>query len=82
MNGDAGKSQILCRSLFLPLFQTSVSVIINECVNKSISDVPSQQPILILGGEQNVLAAQANDMLSDPIELYNTKHNITGKNFI
>lgn len=40
--------------------------------------MPSQQPILILGGEQNVLAAAANDMLSDPVELYNTEHKITG----
>lgn len=41
--------------------------------------VPSQQPILILGGEQSILAAQANDMLSDPVELYTTEYNITGK---
>lgn len=42
--------------------------------------VPSQQPILILGGERNILAASANDMLSDPVkELYGTKHIITGK---
>ncbi|XP_072932674.1 proto-oncogene tyrosine-protein kinase ROS [Epargyreus clarus] len=40
--------------------------------------VPSQQPILILGGEQNIFAAPANDMLSDPVELYSTEHNITG----
>ncbi|KAJ8716622.1 hypothetical protein PYW07_003249 [Mythimna separata] len=42
------------------------------------TSVPSQQPILILGGEQNVLAAPANDMLSDPVELYSTEHSITG----
>ncbi|CAB3226870.1 unnamed protein product [Arctia plantaginis] len=40
--------------------------------------LPSQQPILILGGEQNILAAPANDMLSDPVELYSTEHSITG----
>ncbi|XP_032516846.2 proto-oncogene tyrosine-protein kinase ROS isoform X1 [Danaus plexippus] len=40
--------------------------------------VPSQQPVLILGGEQNILAAPANDMLSDPIELYSTEHKIKG----
>ncbi|KAM3965054.1 LOW QUALITY PROTEIN: receptor protein-tyrosine kinase sevenless [Aphomia sociella] len=40
--------------------------------------VPSQQPILILGAEQNILAAPANDMFSDPIELYSTEHTITG----
>ncbi|XP_060801498.1 proto-oncogene tyrosine-protein kinase ROS isoform X2 [Amyelois transitella] len=40
--------------------------------------VPSQQPILILGGEQNVLAAPANDMLSDPVELYSTEFRISG----
>ncbi|XP_026748879.2 proto-oncogene tyrosine-protein kinase ROS isoform X1 [Galleria mellonella] len=40
--------------------------------------VPSQQPILILGGEQNILAAPANDMFSEPIELYSTEHVITG----
>ncbi|XP_039755125.1 proto-oncogene tyrosine-protein kinase ROS isoform X1 [Pararge aegeria] len=44
----------------------------------SPTSVPSQQPILILGGEHNILAAPANDMLSDPVELYNTEHNITG----
>lgn len=42
------------------------------------SAVPSQQPVLILGGEQNILAAPANDMLSDPVELYSTDHSITG----
>ncbi|XP_045769581.1 proto-oncogene tyrosine-protein kinase ROS isoform X2 [Maniola jurtina] len=42
------------------------------------TSVPSQQPVLILGGEHNILAAPANDMLSDPIELYNTEHDITG----
>lgn len=46
-----------------------------------VSAVPSQQPILILGGEQNVLAAPANDMLSDPVELYSTEYSITGMNF-
>ncbi|XP_049872297.1 proto-oncogene tyrosine-protein kinase ROS isoform X2 [Pectinophora gossypiella] len=40
--------------------------------------VPSEQPILILGGEQNIVAAPANDMLSDPVELYSTEHKITG----
>ncbi|XP_053604338.1 proto-oncogene tyrosine-protein kinase ROS isoform X2 [Plodia interpunctella] len=40
--------------------------------------VPSQQPILILGGEQNVLAAPANDMLADPVVLYSTEFKITG----
>ncbi|KOB74270.1 Tyrosine-protein kinase receptor, partial [Operophtera brumata] len=30
------------------------------------TSIPSQQPVLILGGEHNVLAAPANDMLSDP----------------
>lgn len=40
--------------------------------------VPSQQPVLILGGEHNILAALANDMLSDPIELYSTEYKITG----
>ncbi|XP_068617317.1 proto-oncogene tyrosine-protein kinase ROS [Battus philenor] len=40
--------------------------------------VPSQQPILILGGEHNILAALAYDILSDPIELYSTKETITG----
>jgi hypothetical protein len=44
----------------------------------SFPAAPSQQPILILGGEQNILAAPANDMLSDPIELYSTEHAITG----
>ncbi|KAL0880126.1 hypothetical protein ABMA27_002609 [Loxostege sticticalis] len=34
--------------------------------------VPSQQPILIVGGEHNILAALANDILSDPVELYST----------
>lgn len=48
-------------------------------MNEIFSAVPSQQPILILGGEQNVLAAAANDMLSDPVELYSTEHKITGK---
>lgn len=48
-------------------------------MNQIFSAVPSQQPILILGGEQNVLAAAANDMLSDPVELYSTEHKITGK---
>lgn len=43
-----------------------------------IAAVPSQQPVLILGGEQNILAAPANDMLSDPIELYSTEHKIKG----
>lgn len=42
------------------------------------TSVPSQQPILILGGEQNVLAAPANDMLSDPVELYSTEYSIAG----
>ncbi|XP_045523257.1 proto-oncogene tyrosine-protein kinase ROS isoform X2 [Pieris brassicae] len=43
------------------------------------TSVPSQQPILILGGEHNILAASANDMLSDPVEeLYSTEHIITG----
>ncbi|XP_063534702.1 proto-oncogene tyrosine-protein kinase ROS [Cydia strobilella] len=44
------------------------------------SSVTSQQPILILGGEQNILAAPANDMLSDPVELFSTdsNHTITG----
>ncbi|CAK1555335.1 unnamed protein product [Leptosia nina] len=43
------------------------------------TSVPSQQPILILGGEHNVLAASANDMLSDPvIELFSTDNFITG----
>ncbi|KAG7298948.1 hypothetical protein JYU34_017414 [Plutella xylostella] len=37
-----------------------------------------QQPVLILGSERNVLAAPANDMLSDPVELYSTEHKITG----
>lgn len=47
--------------------------------NSIISAVPSQQPILILGGEHNILAASANDMLSDPVEeLYSTEHIITG----
>ncbi|CAK1585368.1 unnamed protein product [Parnassius mnemosyne] len=40
--------------------------------------VPNQQPILILGGEHNILAAPANDILSDPIELYSTEKIITG----
>ncbi|XP_014362622.2 proto-oncogene tyrosine-protein kinase ROS isoform X1 [Papilio machaon] len=40
--------------------------------------VPSQQPILILGGERNILAAPANDILADPIELYTTNETITG----
>ncbi|XP_073955418.1 receptor protein-tyrosine kinase sevenless isoform X2 [Choristoneura fumiferana] len=44
----------------------------------SPSSVPSQQPILILEGEQNILAAPANDMLSDPVELFSTEHSITG----
>lgn len=43
-----------------------------------ISAIPSQQPVLILGGEHNILAALANDMLSDPVELYSTDHIITG----
>ncbi|KAJ2951162.1 hypothetical protein O0L34_g5554 [Tuta absoluta] len=42
------------------------------------SSIPSEQPILILGGEQNILAAQANDILSEPVELYSTEHTITG----
>ncbi|XP_038214357.1 proto-oncogene tyrosine-protein kinase ROS [Zerene cesonia] len=42
------------------------------------TSIPTQQPVLILGGEHNILAASANDMLSDPIELYSTDHNITG----
>nr|XP_026496387.1 proto-oncogene tyrosine-protein kinase ROS isoform X1 [Vanessa tameamea] len=42
------------------------------------TSIPSQQPILILGGEHNILAAPANDMLSDPVELYSTEHKITG----
>ncbi|XP_028033617.1 proto-oncogene tyrosine-protein kinase ROS isoform X3 [Bombyx mandarina] len=42
------------------------------------TSVPSQQLILILGGEHNILAAPANDMLSDPVELYSTEHVITG----
>ncbi|XP_075975168.1 receptor protein-tyrosine kinase sevenless [Anticarsia gemmatalis] len=41
------------------------------------TSVPSQQPVLILGGEQNILAL-ANDMLSDPKELYSTEYSITG----
>lgn len=45
------------------------------------SAVPSQQPILILGSEHNIFAAPANDMLSVPVELYRTEHNITGINF-
>ncbi|CAH2047113.1 unnamed protein product, partial [Iphiclides podalirius] len=40
--------------------------------------VSNQQPILILGGEHNILAAPANDILSDPIELYSTEQIITG----
>lgn len=40
--------------------------------------VPSQQPVLILSGEHNILAASANDMLSDPVEIYTTEHIITG----
>ncbi|XP_045449564.1 proto-oncogene tyrosine-protein kinase ROS [Melitaea cinxia] len=42
------------------------------------TSVPSQQPILILGSEHNIFAAPANDMLSVPVELYSTEHNITG----
>ncbi|XP_041979738.1 proto-oncogene tyrosine-protein kinase ROS isoform X2 [Aricia agestis] len=42
------------------------------------ASTPSQQPILILGGEHKILAAPANDMLSVPVELYNTEHIITG----
>ncbi|KAI5646079.1 protein tyrosine kinase domain-containing protein [Phthorimaea operculella] len=42
------------------------------------SSIPSEQPILILGGEQSILAAQANDILSEPVELYRTEHTITG----
>ncbi|CAH0586987.1 unnamed protein product [Chrysodeixis includens] len=42
------------------------------------TSVPSQQPILILGGEQNVLAAPANDLLFDPVELFSTEHSISG----
>ncbi|KAJ0183261.1 hypothetical protein K1T71_001237 [Dendrolimus kikuchii] len=40
--------------------------------------ISSQRPILIVGGEHNILAAPAYDMLSDPIELYSTEHIITG----
>ncbi|KOB68746.1 Tyrosine-protein kinase receptor, partial [Operophtera brumata] len=46
------------------------------------TSIPSQQPVLILGGEHNVLAAPANDMLSDPVELYSTEHIITGTGFV
>ncbi|RVE41944.1 hypothetical protein evm_013412 [Chilo suppressalis] len=42
------------------------------------SPAPSQQPILILQGEQNIFAALANDMLSEPVELYSSEHTITG----
>lgn len=35
--------------------------------------------MLVLRGEHNILAAPANDILSDPVELYYTEHNITGK---
>ncbi|XP_050679139.1 proto-oncogene tyrosine-protein kinase ROS-like isoform X2 [Leptidea sinapis] len=42
------------------------------------TSVPTQQPILILGGVHNILAAPANDMLSDPVELYSTEHDVTG----
>lgn len=48
----------------------------------TFSAVPSQQPILIVGGEHNILAALANDILSDPVELYSTpsvNDVITGK---
>ncbi|CAG9787793.1 unnamed protein product [Diatraea saccharalis] len=39
---------------------------------------PSQQPILILGSEQNILAALTSDILSDPVELFSTEFTITG----